>query len=224
MSTFQMGGVLSMAAKWVDGSATAADAVQVQLPLSGGSGAGQADSYWRMSISIAAGATHNIDLTALAASYFGGSVSLYLYSVKVLMLRNLSLKTPLAVNSAATNAWTAFRPGTIGPDSVVMFREGAGNGRLVTNTSKVISVVNSDTTTSLAGTATGTTITGLSSTTGLYVGMLLGGTHPSGTTISTIASSTSVTTSAAVTTNGAATFGFTPPPAVLDVLVVGVLD
>ena len=222
MSTFTMGGVLSMAAKWVDGSATATDAVQVQLPLSGGTGSGQANSYWRMSISIPAGDTHNIDLTALAASYFGGSVSLNLASVKVLMLRNLSTRTPLTVNASATNAWTPFKPGTIGIDSVVMLREG-GSGRAVSSTSKIISVVNGATTTSLAGTATGTTITGLSSTSGLYAGMLVGGTHPSGTTIATIASSTSVTTSAAVTTNGAGTFAFTPPPAVLDVLVVGVL-
>lgn len=224
MSTFSMGGALNLTPKWVDGSATAAESVQLQLTLTDGAGAGQANAYWRESISIAAGSTYDIDLTALPASYFVGSASLYLASVKLLLLRNVSTRTPLTVNSSATNAWTPFRPGTIGPDSIAMLREGGGNGRAVSGTSKIISVVNGDTATSLSGTATGTTITGLSSTSGLYAGMLLGGTHPAGTKIATVASSTSVTTTAAVTTSGAGTFAFTPPPAVVDVLIVGVLD
>lgn len=224
MSTFSLAGVVSMSARWVDGSATATDSVNAQLQIDGGAGGGEADCYWRSSISIAAGDTYNIDLTSLSVGYFGASTTLYLGSVKVLMLQNTSAHTPIEVDAAATNAWTPMRAGTIGPDSLVLLREGGGSGRPVSGTSKVLSLVNNDATTSLSGTATGTTITGLSSTAGLYAGMLLGGTHPSGTKIATVASSTSVTTTAAVTTSGAGTFAFTPPPAAVDVLVVGVLD
>lgn len=223
MSTFSLSGVLSLNPKWVEGNATASDSIQVQLPLADGYGSGEADSYWRASISIAAGATHDIDLTALPIVSFGGGGNLYLGFVKALLIRNTSAHSAVEVDAAATHAWTPLQAGTIGPASIVLLHEGAGNGRTVSSTDKVLSLVNTDEATTLAGTATGTAITGLSSTSGLYVGMTLGGTHPAETTIVAVGT-TSVTTSAAVTTSGADDFEFTPPPAVLDVLVVGILD
>lgn len=224
MAHVSVSGVVSVSANWVDGQYALAESVATQMTLADGDGSGEGDAVWRSTLTLEPGDTEGVDLTALAVSPFGASGTVYLASIKLLVMRNTSQHTALYVDAAATNAWESFSPGTIGPRSLAMIYEGAGGGRAITAASKVISIVNNDTTTTLSGTGTGTTITGLSSTSGLYVGMLLGGTHPSGTTIASIVSSTSVTTSAAVTTNGAASFDFTPPPASMDVLIVGVLD
>lgn len=223
MSTFTLSGVVTLAPKWIDGNATASDSLQTQLLLANGTGAGQADSYYRASITVDNDDSHELDLTALPVSSLGGTGTLYLASVKTLMIRNTSDRTAIQVDDAATNAWSACSPGTIGPSSLFMLHEGAGGGRPVGSTSKILALVNADATVSKAGTAAGTAITGLANTTGLYAGMLLGATHPSGAKIATVGT-TSVTTTAAATANGAATFDFIPPPVVLDVLVVGVLD
>ena len=226
MSTFTMTGVLSLTPKWVDNNATQTDAVQVTFPLANGTGAAAANTYWRNSVAVAAGATVDVDLKALAVSKLGGTGTLNLTKEKSIMLRNTSAHTSLAIDATASNAWTPVAPGTIGPGGVVFVSEPTAAGRATGASSKILSVVNSDSTITKSGTASGITISGLASTTDLYVGMLLGeDTHPAGTTVTAVGTS-SVTTSAAVTAgsgsgSGAGSFDFTPPDAVLDVLVIG---
>lgn len=228
MSTFSQAGVLSLSPRLVDGNATQADSPVVQFTLANGTGAAAATTYWRENVTLAAGDTVDVDLKALSVAKLGGTGTLNLTKVKLLMIRNTSAHTSIEVDAGAANAWTPVKPGTIGPGSLVLVSEPTAAGRATGESSKVLSFVNSDTTISRTGTATTTTISGLSTTADLYVGMLLGETHPAGTTITAIASSTSVTTSQAVIAgsgsgsgSGSDTFDFTPPDAVLDVLVVG---
>lgn len=224
MSEVAISGVVSVAAGWVDGKYELSDSIAAQIKLADGAGAGEANAAWRETISLAAGDSESIDLTSLGVSAFGATGTLYLASVKLLLLRNTSPYTAIEVDAAAANAWDSFTTGTIGPSSLVMLYEGGGAGRPVTATSKVISIVNNDTTTSLNATGAGTSITGFGSTAGLYPGMLLGSTHPAGTKIAAITSATSLTTTASVTVDGNDYFDFTPPPAGVELLVVGVLD
>lgn len=226
MSTFSLAGVVTAAPKLVDGNATIADSVQLQLALADGTGAAAAKTYWRDSVSVASGATEDVDLKALPLSVFGATGTLNLTKVKILMLRNTSAHTSLEIDAGATNAWTPVAPGTIGPGGMVLVIEPTAAGRATGTSSKVLSIVNGDATITKSGTVSGTTISGLASTTDLYVGMTLGtSTHPAGTTVTAVGTS-SVTTSAAATGgsgsgSGSGSFDFTPPPAVLDILVVG---
>lgn len=227
MTTFNLAGVVSLTPRVVDGNATQSDAIAMQLTLADGTGAGAATAYWRGNATVAPGDTVAVDLKNLAVAKLFGTGSLNLAKVKLLMLRNTSAHTSLEIDPDAANAWAPVAPGTIGPGGMILVSEPTAAGLATSSGSKVLSVVNADATITKTGTATGTTISGLASTGDLYVGMLLGETHPAGTTVTAVGT-TSVTTSQAViggsgsgSGSGSDSFDFTPPDAVLDVLVVG---
>ena len=98
---------LRIAASWVDDltAATVTDSATVQRPVSlaNGTGAGQANGYWRDVRTVGIGATDTIDTTALPLSVFGTAGTLNLASVKLIYVRNLSTTVTLTYDINGAN-------------------------------------------------------------------------------------------------------------------------
>ncbi|MGE3406807.1 MAG: hypothetical protein AB7I37_08340 [Pirellulales bacterium] len=76
--------------------------------LANGVAADQADQIWHDQRTVAAGADDDLDLTALASSFFGGSISISLAQLKGLLLVNTSSTAgdKLRLDSSVANACT----------------------------------------------------------------------------------------------------------------------
>lgn len=226
MSTFTMSGSIQIVPRVVDGRAALAANASRQLSLAHGTGAGQANGYHTVTLSIAAGQSATLDLRALAVSAFGASGTLALAAVKQLLIMNLAEKTAVTLAPATTDGWANIG-GTIplGAASTLSITSPVG-GIATSPTSKAVTLTNTDAVHSLAGNTTSgqVAVTGLSSTSSLEVGMLVAGTGiPAGATVAGITSGTAVALSAAATATGSAVaLTFRRPPASVDVHVAGV--
>jgi hypothetical protein len=222
-----MFGNLQITPKWSDGTVTDGSTISQDLRISNGTGAGQANAYWQKTLSVAAGASEDIDLRALAVSVFGVTGTLALATVKSLLLRNKSSRTALVVNGTVTDRWTALSAGalTLNAGGVFLASDEA-TGLATTTTSKVVKVTNNDSSSSLtANTTSGSkVVSGISSTSGLSAGMLVSGTGiASGTTVASVTNSTSIMLDTNATATGTAvSLSFVNPPAELEVVVIGV--
>lgn len=228
--SFSLSGVVQLNPTWDDGTATDAVAANVALSLDNGTGAGQADSFWSNTYSIAAGQSQSIDLTALARSVFGASGSINIWKVKALLFRNLSTATGFTVGGTPSDRWSGFSSsGTlvVAPEGLVLVTAPRA-GLATSGTSKALDVVNTDQVYSLTGnTTTGqAAVTGLSSTTGLEAGMSVAGTGiPAAAKIASVTSGTAITLTANATANGTGVaLTIERPAASLQVIVAGVLD
>lgn len=117
------------------------------LDLADGTGAGQANAYWKGVITISAGATGSVDLRALPLEVFGGSGTLSLASVKMLLVVNTSTTASVAVGVSATNRWAGRSADleTVGPSGVVYAVN--GTGWATTTSSKLLAITNNGATT-----------------------------------------------------------------------------
>ena len=100
-------GQLRLAASWVDDltNTTVTDSATVSrlLSFANGTGAGQANGYWRDVRTVAGSATDTIDTTALPLSVFGTNGTLNLATVKLIYVRNRSTTVTLTYDVAGAN-------------------------------------------------------------------------------------------------------------------------
>ena len=91
--------------------ATVSDSARVEYSQSlvDGTAADQADKIWHDQRTVAAGASDDLDLTALVQAIFGGSLSLALAKVKALFIVNTSTTSgqDLKVGGSGANAFAA---------------------------------------------------------------------------------------------------------------------
>ncbi len=99
--------------------------------LADGVAVDQADKVWHDQRSVAAGANDDLDLTALASSLFGGSLSLSLAKLKALLLVNTSTTAgdKLRLDSSVANACT----GPFGGSTTSKIEIGADSALLLTS-------------------------------------------------------------------------------------------
>lgn len=226
MSTFSMNGVLTVAPKWIDGTAMVADPTQVQLLLGSGSGSGQANAYWSTALTIAAGDNTSFDLSALAVSQFGTTGTLNVAAVKSLGIVNGSSHVKLTVEPGASNGWDQLCGAYVGKGGC-MFWHAPVDGLPASGSSGVVKITNNDTVVTLSGdTTSGSAVVTMADTTGVEVGMVVSGTGiASGAKVASIVAGTSVTLTANATATGTGvSLDFHWPDAVVKVFVAGVLD
>lgn len=145
-ASFSITGSLRVVPRWVDAlntvdvtdTTTTTDA----LSLADGTGVGQANAYYRDVLTIAAGGTATVDLRNLTLKAFGGTGTLSLTSVKVIVIRNRSTTASLAVGGSTTNRWSGFAAGavTLGPSGCIYST--APSGWATTATDKVLAITN----------------------------------------------------------------------------------
>ena len=146
-ATFSLSGTLKVVPKWVDARG-ATDVTDTAIAthtaaLTDGTGAGSANCYWKDQITIAAGATATIDLRALPAKAFGGTGSLVLSAVKMLLVVSDSA---VSVGGSASNRWSSFSAGeiSVGPGDV-LYSTNASSGWAVSSSSRTIAISNAGT-------------------------------------------------------------------------------
>lgn len=146
-STFSLSGLLRLVPRWVDDlTATAVTdtaTVAQTVALSNGTAAGQANAYWRDLLSIPASSAATVDLFALPMSAFGGTGTIALAPVKMLLVVNRSAAAAVKVNAATSNRWTGFADGAhLLPAGATLFALDAGAGYAVSGTSRMIRIEN----------------------------------------------------------------------------------
>jgi hypothetical protein len=146
-STFSLSGLLRLVPRWVDdltATAVTDTATIVQtVALSNGAAAGQADGYWRDLLSIPADDAATIDLFALPLSAFGGSGSLALYKVKMVLVVNRSAAAAVTFGAANSNRWAGFSDGPISiPAGGTLFAFDPATGYAVGSSSRAIVIEN----------------------------------------------------------------------------------
>jgi len=91
---FSLTGQVRLDPRWVDdlNTTVVTDSVRLISPLTfvNGDDDGQADGYWKDIVTIPGEDSESLDLTDLPLNVFGGSGSLDLAAVKVLLIRNTS--------------------------------------------------------------------------------------------------------------------------------------
>jgi len=146
-ASFSLAGTLRVVPSWVDELSTTAltDSVTALIPftLTDGTAAGQANGYYKDVITIAAGGTANVDLRALPLVFMGGTGTLSLASVKVLLIRNRSTTASLSAGVSVANRWTALSADSIaiGPEGV-LYTTHLAAGLATTTTNKVLAITN----------------------------------------------------------------------------------
>ena len=116
-TTFSMSGTLRVVPRLTDtlNVTDVIDTATVSLTfaVADGTGAGQANTYWKDVVTVAGSGSQTISLAALPLNVFGGTGTLNMAATKVLIARNRSTTATvaLAMNSHVT--------ATLGPDGVV---------------------------------------------------------------------------------------------------------
>jgi len=148
MATFSLAGTLRIVPTWVDAldltTITDKTTASLVFALEHGSAAGQANCYWRDVVTVADGATVDLDLTNLPTNTFGGSGSMWLANVKILLIENRSETIDFAIQTTASNRWTGWTNATslaIDPLGVI-YAVSPGAGYTVGNSSKILSITN----------------------------------------------------------------------------------
>jgi hypothetical protein len=142
-ASFKLSGLLRLLPSWTENSVTDSTRVEVRTTLANGTGAGQANAYWRDSLTITAGGTASIDLRSLPMDFFAATGSVGLASVKQLLVVNKSGAATLSVGGSVTNRWTALAAGaiTLGPSGSV-YASYTGTGYATTSSDKVLTITN----------------------------------------------------------------------------------
>jgi len=146
-ASFSLTGSLRVAPSWVDELNTTAltDSVTVlkSFTLANGTGNAQANGFYKDVLTIAAAGTVNVDLRALPLVFMGGSGTLSLASVKVLLIVNRSSTASLSVGVSVANRWTGLAAGliTVGPAGV-LYTTQLTTGLATTASNKVLAITN----------------------------------------------------------------------------------
>jgi hypothetical protein len=110
--SFSLTSALRVVPSWSDdlSTTTVTDSVTALLSLSlaNGTGNDQANGFWKDVFTLASGATQDIDLRALPLHVFGGSGTLSLSSVKLLLIENRSSTADLLISTNVSDQWTVF--------------------------------------------------------------------------------------------------------------------
>jgi hypothetical protein len=226
MPTLAHNGSVQIRSAYADGDLNISREGTFRTDLSNGTAAGQANGLWFGSLTLAAGAATTLDLRALESTILGQVFYTAFSAVKQITIRNASPGATLTVDQGSSDGWaqvTAYRVGASG----VSVNYAPGAGLPTTSTSKTIRFTNNTTAVVTAGTTTSgsATVTGISSTSSLAVGMAVSGTGiPAGTTVAEVTSSTAVRLSAAATATGSAVSLTYQWVAVVEVWVVGVMS
>ena len=231
MASLNLTSTMRITGTWTDGDYVYTENRSPKLSLSQGSAAGQANFLWGTQLSVNPDASATIDLTSLPASALGMTGNGYLYSVKTLYVENKHQTGFITIGEATTNRWGGLTEGgiQINPGAFILVGD-TGTGLLVGGSSKIIAVNNyaSASVISLTGDTTigSSSVSGLSSTSGLVVGMSVSGAGiPSGAQIAAIVSGTVIRlTQAATATDEGVAISVVNSPATVDVLIAGVLD
>lgn len=117
--------------------------------MADGTAVDQADKLWHDSRTVAAGGNDDLDLTALAQSLFGGTITTNLAKVKAILVVNTSVTTgeKLVLRCDATNGFTGWSNGVttaraeVGPDSPLLLVN-KKDGWSSSGTSKILRVQN----------------------------------------------------------------------------------
>lgn len=132
---------------WVDAlnTTTITDSATASLTyaLANGTGNDQANGYHKDVLTIAAGGTATVDLRALPLNLFGGTGTVSLAKVKVLLIKNRSATASLSAFGSTANRWTALSAGavSIGPDGTLYVTHPKG-GYATSATDKVVAITN----------------------------------------------------------------------------------
>jgi len=225
--SFSMSGTIRFSTTLVDGDKSWAETVSRLLQFTNGTASGQADAYWQGSITLGPGDDQTIDFYSLAISAFGASGTVAMASVKMLVIANESANVSLTVEPGASNGWDQLGGLYVGKGGVLLLHSGLA-GLPVGGTSRTLKITNNGTTTSLSGNTTSASaaVTGLSSTSGLVVGMaVIGAGIPANAKIASITNATAVTLTAnATATATGVSLDFQWPDAVVNVYAVGIAD
>lgn len=115
-TTFSLSGSLRLTPKVVDTlnltDVTDTAAVNYTVTMLDGSGADQANRYWRDVRTVAANSTVTVSLTALALNVFTGTGTLNLAQQKAAVVRNLSTTTAVTV-ALGTSLTAVLAPGGV---------------------------------------------------------------------------------------------------------------
>lgn len=230
-TTFSATGTIQLAPKLVDGSISWVDSLSTSISMANGTAANQANGYWSGTLTIASDDDATIDLLDLDFTAFAAAGVVSLESVKYLAIVNQSANVSLTVEPGDSNGWDQIGQTTIGKSGqMVLYSPVAGLA--VGGAAKTVKFTNNGTVTTLTGTTTtgsgANTITGLSSTSGLAVGMTITGTGiPAGAKIASITNSTTLVMTANATVasgSGGTSLDFAWADAVVKVYAAGILD
>lgn len=105
------------------------------LALANGTGAGQANCYWRDTRTVAASGTDTINLAALPLNVLGGSATLDINTLKLVYVRNKSATVSLSYGIGAETV-------TILPGGVFLWFGGGSAASLPVNATDQIEVAN----------------------------------------------------------------------------------
>jgi hypothetical protein len=115
-AVFRLTGSLTVDPIWSDNlnASRVIDSARASLrfTLDDGDGPGEADGYYKNLVTIADGDTLTIDVEDLPRNVFGGTGSLYLDAVKVILVRNLSPDVAVAA-ALGTSVTAALDPGGV---------------------------------------------------------------------------------------------------------------
>ena len=147
MATFSLSAALRVIPKWVESLAvrdvTDTTTAALSLTLEDGTGANQANAYWRDVITIAAGATTTVDLTALPLKAFGGTGTLSLAAAKLVLAVNRSDVAGVTFNGTATNRWATFIGGAATlPAGATLYATSTAAGWTINGTNKLVTITN----------------------------------------------------------------------------------
>lgn len=116
-TTFSMSGTLRVVPRLTDtlNVTDVIDTATVNLAfaLADGTGANQANTYWKDVVTVAGSGSQTITLSALPLNVFGGTGTLNLAATKVLIARNRSTASTVAL------AMNAHVTATLGPEGTV---------------------------------------------------------------------------------------------------------
>jgi hypothetical protein len=146
-STFSLSGLLRLVPRWVDDlTATAVTdtaTVLQTVTLTNGTADGEANAYWRDLISIPGGQTATIDLFNLPTTAFGGTGSIALYKIKMLLVVNRSLTAGVVFGDATSNRWEGYSSGAQWlPAGATLFALDTATGYLADGSSRNILITN----------------------------------------------------------------------------------
>jgi hypothetical protein len=115
-TTFSLSGSVRLTPKVVDAlnltDVTDTVAINEPITLLDGTGANQANRYWKDVVTVAASTTETVDLKALPLNVFGGTGTLNLAKQKVVYLRNRSATVSVSV-AMGTSLTALLGPGGV---------------------------------------------------------------------------------------------------------------
>lgn len=143
--TFTLTGLVRMVPRWVDTDTAVVDAATVvqTIDVANGTGAGQANAYWRDVLTIAAGQSATVDLFALPTTAFGGTGTVALYQIKLLWCANRSAGAAVILGDACENRWGGYSSGAqYLPAGACVLALSAGEGYAADGSSRNVVITN----------------------------------------------------------------------------------